>query len=68
MAPTVSRTVVAEDDCSTTYSGWEDDLEYFEEEEWEQLFSPDESSEEERMAPVPVLPPRSYAQALRTER
>lgn len=63
--PTIPQTFVPEDDASISYSGWEDDLEYFDEEEWEQLFCSDESPEEEEQA-VPALPLKSYAQALRT--
>jgi len=68
MIPTVPRVIVADDDASTVYSGWEDDLEYLGDEEWEQLESSSEESSEEDKETVPTFIQRTYAQALLIDR
>ena len=68
MIPTVTRVIIGDDDASTSYSGWEDDLEYLEDEEWEQLESSSDESSEEDEEPSLVLEQKSYAQALLTDR
>lgn len=70
--PTVSRVMVADDGTSTTYSGWEDEIEYFDEEEewenWEHLYSSfSEASSEAGVAEQASVPvQKTYAQALVT--
>jgi hypothetical protein len=69
MIPTVTRVIVVDDDASTSYSGWEDDLECYtslEDEEWEQLESSEEESseEDEEIEPSHPLNRRTYAQVL----
>jgi len=70
--PTISRVIVADDGASTTYSGWEDEFEYFEDDEWENwehLYSSSSGSASEadvgEQVSVPVQ--KTYAQILVTQ-